>query len=156
MFDRLSSMSGWAELPSNARIAGLALGVLAVVAAVAFVVWRNLRNRPNPDEIERRRREAINCTGKLGDGEIVDFEGAVIVYQYQVAGVAYRASQDVARIESFMPSDPTSAIGPALVKFDRKNPANSIVLCEEWSGLRGRESNSPPRPARNTSDSMDA
>jgi hypothetical protein len=28
-------------------------------------------------------------------------------------------------------------LGPALVKFDPRNPANSIVICEEWSGLGG-------------------
>jgi hypothetical protein len=30
-----------------------------------------------------------------------------------------------------------STIGPVSVKYDARNPANSIVLAENWSGLRG-------------------
>jgi len=40
-------------------------------------------------------------------------------------------------LQALLPSNPMSVIGPAQVKFDPRNPANSIVLCEEWSGLRG-------------------
>ena len=29
-----------------------------------------------------------------------------------------------------------SGLGPVAVKYDPRNPANSIVLAEEWSGLR--------------------
>jgi hypothetical protein len=41
-------------------------------------------------------------------------------------------------LEALLPEDQMSMIGPALVKFDPRNPANSIVLCEDWSGLRRR------------------
>jgi hypothetical protein len=54
-----------------------------------------------------------------------------------VGGVGYTAAQDVMSLEALLPSHRMSMIGPALVKFDPRNPANSIVLCEEWSGLRG-------------------
>jgi hypothetical protein len=33
--------------------------------------------------------------------------------------------------------------GPAIVKYIPRNPANSIVICEEWSGLRARKGGSP-------------
>jgi hypothetical protein len=29
-----------------------------------------------------------------------------------------------------------SDLGPVSVKYDPRNPANSIVVSEEWSGLR--------------------
>lgn len=118
------------------------LGGLAILAAAGLLARRYFRGRPDPDEIERRRREAIHNKGKLGDGEIVDFDGAAIVYEYQVAGVGYTTSQDVAKLAALLPADRMSMIGPASVKYDPRNPANSIVLAEQWSGLRDHESNS--------------
>jgi len=38
-----------------------------------------------------------------------------------------------------LPADRMSMVGPASVKYDPRNPANSIVLCEQWSGLRGKK-----------------
>jgi hypothetical protein len=35
-----------------------------------------------------------------------------------------------------LPRDPGRLIGPASVKYEPANPANSIVLCEGWSGLK--------------------
>ena len=76
----------------------------------------------------------------MGDGEIVDVEtaSASIVYSYNVAGVTYTASQDLSALQSRLPPDVMTMAGPVSVKFDPRNPANSIVLCEEWSGLRNR------------------
>jgi hypothetical protein len=108
----------------------------AGLAAGGFLLWRFLRPRVTSEERERLRRLMVNGKGKLGDGEIVDFEGAAIVYSYKVGGVGYTAAQDVMSLEALLPSNHMSMIGPALVKFDPRNPANSIVLCEEWSGLR--------------------
>ena len=59
-----------------------------------------------------------------------------IYYEYAVAGVAYRTSQDVGQLSQFLPPDPESLIGPVTLKYSPRNPANSIVLCEVWSGLR--------------------
>jgi hypothetical protein len=115
----------------------LAAGFVAA-AATAFLLWKYLRRRPSPEEIEKGRRTALNATGKLGDGEVIDVQGVAIVYSYAVAGVGYTASQDVAALEALLPENTMTVIGPALVKFDPRNPANSIVLCEEWSGLGGR------------------
>jgi hypothetical protein len=123
------------------------LGVLAIVAAAGFLARRYLRKRPDADEMERRRREVIHNKGKLGDGEIVDFDGAAIVYEYQVAGVGYTTSQDVSKLALLLPTDRMSMVGPASVRYDPRNPANSIVLCEQWSGLRDRESKSRREPA---------
>jgi hypothetical protein len=117
------------------EVAGLIL--TAALAAGGFLLWNFFRPRETAQELERLRRLEVNGRGKLGDGEIVDFEGAAIVYSYTVGGVGYTAAQDVMSLEALLPSNHMSVIGPALVKFDPRNPANSIVLCEEWSGLRG-------------------
>lgn len=103
-----------------------------------FVVWRYLRRRPTPEEIERLRRLTIHQLGKVGDGQILDVEELLIVYSYSVAGVVYTASQDTTNLEAKLPPERMSMVGPVSVKFDPRNPANSIVLCEEWSGLRNR------------------
>ena len=135
-------MSGpWADLTSNPEAIGVAIGALGVVAGVAiYAVRKHLRNRPTAEEIERRRRGVLHKIGKMGDGEIVDVEAtsASIFYSYSVAGVVYTASQDVSALQSSLPPQVMTMVGPVSVKFDPRNPANSIVLCEEWSGLRNR------------------
>jgi hypothetical protein len=116
--------------------------VFVVALAAAMLLRKLLSKRPTAEELERRRRDAINAKGKLGDGEIVDVESGAIVFSYNVSGVGYTAAQDVSALVALLPSDRMSMIGPASVKFDPRNPANSIVLCEAWSGLRDRETNS--------------
>jgi hypothetical protein len=129
----------WAGLTSKPEFLWVAICALAILAAVIAVVIRNyLRGRPTPEELERRRRATIHRMGKMGDGEIIDVETASIVYSYSVAGVVYTASQDLAALQSLLPRDPMTMVGPVSVKFDPRNPANSIVLCEDWTGLRNR------------------
>jgi hypothetical protein len=135
-------MPDWlAGLKSQREFLWIALAVFAVLAVAAAVVIRSyLRRRPTAEELERRRRETLHRQGKMGDGEIIDVEGAsaLILYSYSVAGVVYTASQDLGALQSLLPQDPMTMVGPVSVKFDPHNPANSIVLCEEWSGLRIR------------------
>lgn len=106
--------------------------------AAGFVAWRFLRRRPTPEELERLRRLGIHQKGKLADGQIVDVDGASILYSYSVAGVLYSTTQDATALRESLPVDPMSMVGPVMIKFDPRNPANSIILCEEWSGLRQR------------------
>jgi hypothetical protein len=109
----------------------LAALLLIVLTAMAVQWWK--RRRITPAELERRRRAAVHAIGKLGDAELVDVHGHVIVYSYDVRGVAYTAAQDVASLAHLLPE---VVSGPLLVKYDPKNPANSIVLCEEWNGVK--------------------
>jgi hypothetical protein len=128
---------------------GIALGVLVLLVAAGVVARRFLTPGPTPGELERRRRSTIHLNGKMGDGEIIDVEpgSAAIFYSYTVAGVVYTASQDVAALRSLLPQDLMTMIGPVLVKFNPRNPANSIVLCEDWSGLlRQTIRTGPPTP----------
>jgi hypothetical protein len=118
----------------------LALGFSAVVISVVACVV--LRRRPSPAARERRRRLAVNAEGRMADATILDFHGDELLYSYTVRGVEYTASQDVTVLRDYLP-DAAAIVGPAVVKYHPGNPANSIVVSEEWSGLRGRRT----RPA---------
>jgi hypothetical protein len=116
------------------RITAALLGVLVILlAAIGVRAWR--RSRISPDEKERRRRVMLLFTGKLGDANLLEIHDGLLVYSYAVRGVEYTASQDVSRLRLFVPDD-VASLGPIGVKYDPRNPANSIVLAEEWSGLR--------------------
>jgi hypothetical protein len=126
----------WAAFTARPEFVAAALGGIIVLAAVAFFILKRRRNRPSPEELERLRRLELNSIGKLKAGQVTDVDGAVILYSYNVAGVEYSASQDVGTLQEFVPDNPASILGPAGVKFDPRNPANSMVVCEEWSGLQ--------------------
>ena len=118
---------------------GTMLAVVGGVTTAALGAWgvrKYLKSRPTEAELERRRRRDLFARGKMGDGNLLEYREHVVFYNYAVAGVEYTACQDLADLQSLIPSDRWSAIGPASIKYDPRNPANSIVLCEEWSGLR--------------------
>ena len=114
---------------------------LPVVAAGIFVV---LRIRRKPKDKEKHRRLEVNSTGRLGDATIIEITDDAIFYEYSVAGMTYTASQDISQLRELIPSDSYRLIGrPASLKYSYQNPANSILLCEEWSGLRLGPANQP-------------
>lgn len=114
------------------------VGILAAVVAagVGGIAYVRLRRRPSAEEVERQRRVLIHTTGKIGDGEVLDVDGANVLYTYSVAGVGYTVSQDVSAVMERVPAERMTVIGPVLVKFLPRNPANSIVVCEDWTGFR--------------------
>ncbi len=113
---------------------------LAVVGAVALGVGAWILSRPKvtPAERERRRRLEVNARGRMADATLIDIRDAVLYYAYTVRGLEYTASQDVSGLHEYLPADPAILRGHASVKYLPENPANSIVLCEEWSGLYTR------------------
>jgi hypothetical protein len=118
-------------------IARLAVIVLALVLAILLAImgWRAWqRSRITPEERERRRRTWLVATGKMGDAALVEVHENILFYCYDVRGVEYTASQDISNLADKVPADLSNV--PAIsVKYDPKNPANSIVVSEEWSGL---------------------
>jgi hypothetical protein len=113
----------------------IAVGAAVVlVAAIVFRAW--LLRRPSAEELERQRRLIINQSGKMADAMIIDLLEATVEYSYDVRGVEYIATQDISALQDRIPEPRLSVAGPASVKYDPRNPANSIVLCEGWSGLR--------------------
>ena len=74
----------------------------------------------------------------MADATILDFRGDELYYSYRVRGTEYNAAQDISAVRDRLPEDTAGLIGSAMVKYEPGNPANSIVVSEEWSGLRGR------------------
>ncbi|MBZ5577859.1 MAG: hypothetical protein LAP40_14960 [Acidobacteriia bacterium] len=127
----------WSALSvTNAKELGLALvAVVVVVAAIlGFRAWR--LSKVTPEERERRRRAALVARGKMGDANITEIRGDLLFYAYDVRGVEYVASQDLALLKDYLPGDLSILVGPVSVRYDPKIPANSIVLAENWTGLR--------------------
>ncbi len=123
-----------------------ALAAAVILLAVGIVIL--IRRRQGPKDKEMRRRLAVNLQGRLGDATITEVLDDTLYYSYSVGGVSYTASQDVSQLRALMPTDPNRLIGrPASLKYSPRNPANSIIVCEDWSGLRAGPS--PP-----TADSL--
>lgn len=126
------------------------LGTIAVcVAGVGGVVtWLKLRRKPTPEEIERERRAQLVRSGRIIDGTILDIaevdaeaapeERAIrfISYNYEIGGVEYECSQDVSALRDHLKTDDLRLGFPCSVRYDFRRPENSIVLAENWSGLR--------------------
>jgi len=113
----------------------LALTALALAVAGAGVVLLLSHVRPQRDR-ERRRRLRINAEGRMRAATITDLTGSTIFYTYELRGVTYLASQDVAELSGGLPADLMTIIGPATTKYLPADPGNSIIVCEDWSGLR--------------------
>jgi hypothetical protein len=110
--------------------------ILVCAAAVAAAVLS--RKRISPEETERQRRTLVNQHGRIADGLITDIDEDTIHFTYCISGVDYQSVQSIASLREFLPPEPHRSIGPATVKYLSRNPANSIVICEKWSGLRER------------------
>ena len=111
------------------------LSGLAIVL-VAGAIYIAVRVHGTPEKREKKRRLNVSRTGRLGDALVTEASDATIYYSYSIRGVQYTASQDVSSLGQFLPAEPERLIGVATLKYAPKNPANSILLCEEWSGLR--------------------
>jgi hypothetical protein len=133
-------------MPLNGQLA--VLSALAV-ALIAVGVWIALQVRQRtPEKREKRRRLHVHQIGRLGDALITEVSETLLYYTYSVHGVEYHASQEIAALRDLLPTEPGHLVGLANLKYSPKNPANSILICEEWSGLRVKGS---PRAAVPTS-----
>lgn len=153
------------------------LGLLAVGAALALGValYGCLRRKPDPAEIERRRRLFLAEHGRITDASLLDSNlpdsglpapsgadsvtsqraedparpaepvPAVLLYHYRVSGVTYESAQDVSLLADYVRNVRIDL--PIQVRYDPHNPTNSIVVSEAWSGLRLDPKDEPTRPA---------
>jgi len=110
---------------------GLGIGTAGVGVRLAMQMMK-----ASPEKRERKRRLELHRHGRLGDALIAEATDALLYYSYSVRGVQYEASQDITALRHLLPAEPERLIGPASLKYSSKNPANSILICEEWSGLR--------------------
>ena len=114
--------------------------LLALATLVGYRKWK--ASRITPEERERLRRMALAGRGKLGDASLVEVRGEMVLFSYAIRGVEYIASQDVSSLHEYLPAE-DSLSGPVWVRYDPKNPANSIILAETWTGLRTRAQGFP-------------
>lgn len=111
--------------------------IAAAACAMAAAVWAKFLPRATPEVRERQRRQRLSARGRIADGMLTSASDGTLYFNYEVSGVAYSTSQDVSSLREFLPADPERLVGPVTVKYARENPADSIVVCEDWSGLRG-------------------
>lgn len=113
----------------------LAGGVTGFLTAVAVRCFG--RRAMTPAEREKRRRLSVSARGRTTVAIITDFHDGVLSYTYEVRGVEYAATQDISDLMGLVEDDPVALVArPAGIKYLPQNPANSIVLCEDWSGLK--------------------
>jgi hypothetical protein len=113
---------------------------------VAFASYALLRRKPkSADDLERERRDWLNTVGRITDGTVIDVQeittalnrpATMLIYQYDVAGVSYEASQDVTYLRQWINLQSCRLGLNTSVKYDARNPGNSMVIAEGWMGLR--------------------
>jgi hypothetical protein len=111
---------------------------------LAAAAWSRSR-RKNPDQLEHDRRMRISEIGRITDGTVIDVnemqtngsgELQLLIYHYDVAGVSYEASQDVSTLRHMVDLHSCRSGLMTSIKYDPSNPGNSIVISENWTGLR--------------------
>lgn len=112
----------------------LAVVLVALLAIIGYRAWQ--QSRVTPQERELRRRAHLVATGKISDAMLIEIRENLVFYSYAVRGVVYTASQDISRFLETATVD-FNGVSAMSVRYDPRNPANSIVVAEEWSGLRG-------------------
>ena len=74
------------------------------------------------------------------DVQELPFDGqrtsTMLIYQYDVAGVSYEASQDITYLRQWVNLHSCRLGLPTSVRYDPQNPGNSHVVSERWMGLR--------------------
>ena len=123
----------WSSTAVETGLVSLATAVVVLLVVIGVRRWK--ASRVTPAERERRRRAMLVARGKMGDAVLVELHDDLVFYTYSVRGVEYTASQDVSGLKDQFPQD-LSALLAVGVKYLPQNPANSIVLAEDWSGLR--------------------
>ena len=124
------------------RLYTLALGAIGV----GLASYALLRRKPrNANDVELERRTWLNTVGRITDGTVIDVQeitvdanrdATMLIYQYDVAGVSYEASQDVTYLRQWINLHSCRLGVPTSVKYDSRNPGNSLVIAEGWMGLR--------------------
>ena len=134
----------------------------ALVAAMAMIAYAFFRPAVNPEHEERKRRLHLNQIGRIAEGQIVElverppeskearkglFGAAarplkdmrprhLVSYSYLISGVTYQTAQDITGLESQIRLERLVAGQPASIKYDAANPSDSILVADDWSGLR--------------------
>jgi hypothetical protein len=123
----------------------IAASLVAVTALTALGLWFKLRKRPTAEELERARRLFLVQSGRIVDGMFLDVcevqavDGrtlTMLLFSYRNGGVDYECSQDITDMPGVVDVSQVRAGFPCSVRYQPGNPQNSIVVAEQWSGLR--------------------
>ena len=126
----------------------LGLELAGAGAATTLSVWGIVHlvrsRRKSPEELERLRRLEVNRRGRLVRGQILDLiepdaARKLLLYQYEVAGVSYEVAQDISALPAVAPHAHGLPGQNVSVKYDPKRPTNSIIACEEWTGIQSSQ-----------------
>lgn len=129
----------------NASEWGLGAVTLSVLALAAAGIMLLRRKRPTAEEQERARRRFLVQSGRLVDGMLLDITEVdagdgrgltMLIYNYRIGGVNYDCSQDVTGLGAIVDAEKVRAGFPCTVRYQPGSPQNSIVVAEQWSGLR--------------------
>jgi hypothetical protein len=139
----------------------LALGGGSLMA-ILLIVYAFLRPKVDAEDTERKRRLHLNHIGRIAEGQVVDLSEHpaaaaapkrglfaarakalpdlkprhLVSYSYSISGVTYHTAQDITGLESQVRFEQLVAGQQASVKYDPANPSDSILVADDWSGLR--------------------
>jgi hypothetical protein len=145
----------------NANAWVIAAAAVLGAALLALGLWMVFRKRPTAEELERARRQILAHSGRLVDGMLLDVceveaeDGRILtmlLYSYRIGGVDYESSQDITDMRGVVDALQVRAGFPCSARYQPGNPHNSIVVAEEWSGLRA---GLPVYPAYEDPDPVD-
>ena len=126
-----------------------------MLAMGSLLLYSRLRKRESPEEIEFQRRTLLAHQGRIIDGSIVGIDGStedssadgtldvppdylldphMLIYRYRIAGVTYECAQDVSSLADHVRNLRIDL--PVQVRYDPRNPGNSIVVAEDWNGVQ--------------------
>jgi hypothetical protein len=133
-----------------------------VIVLGAFSFVRLFGRAKDSAEAERERRSYLNRVGRIVDGQVLEIVESpaehsgsnvgrfgkrrtektrmlshkMLLYTYSISGVTYEAAQDISGLEEQACLERVVAGQPVGVKYDPANPSNSILIADDWSGLR--------------------
>ena len=132
------------------------------LAAILLIVYAFVRPAVDPEAEERKRRLHLNLIGRIAEGQVVELAEHpapvvevrrgllrprprplanngprhLVSYSYSISGVTYHTAQDITGLESQVRLERLVAGQPASIKYDPANPSDSILVADDWSGLR--------------------
>jgi hypothetical protein len=139
----------------------LTMGI-AAIAAISMIAYAFFRPAEHPEDAERKRRLHLNQIGRIAEGQVVEFaehppeppapkkmafgsrarplahDGPrhLVSYSYAISGVTYHTAQDITGLEGQVRFERLVTGQPASIKYDPANPSDSILVADDWSGLR--------------------
>lgn len=153
-------MRPWSASPAAHQLVqhlpALATAAAVLAAGAGLAAWWVISHRQSPEELERKRREYLVQHGRIIDGTVLDWteqsatgDLKTLLYTYEISGVSYECAQDLSYLGDRVRVDASCLGMPASIRYDAKNPANSIIAAEEWTGLRVQKTRPDrlPRPS---------